>query len=179
MEASRRALRAGGQRSRRGFGLAVFAVAFGLCNAAAATTFLMVSHTTGGDDLRGGNTAYITMILNDGTVVPERPLVSGARGLPGGTSVSNQGVRFTQNIDASQIRAFRIRHDGNPRSGHPFDTYDNWDLRSMRIVVRRPSGCTLGSDSAAATPVPALVHRFTGESRTVDLPRGPLRGVPC
>jgi hypothetical protein len=157
-------------------GTAVAAVMLGSTPAWAQTTFLDVQHRTGGDDLRGGNSAYVSMILRDGTVVPERPLVSGPGGLPGGASRATL-VRFSRvATSADQVATFRIRHDGNPRSGHPFDTYDNWDLRSMRIVVRTSSGCVEAYRSPADT---TLLHRFTGESRTLDLPAGRLRSVAC
>jgi hypothetical protein len=131
---------------------------------ALATTFLMVNMTTGADDLRGGNRAYITMVLRDGTVIPERPLVT-TRGLAGGSRTGVRAIRFPEDVDLSRIAAFRIRHDGSPRSGHPFDTYDNWDLRAVTITARRSSGATVSYRSSGA-----LVHRFTGESRQVDLP---------
>ncbi len=158
---------------------AVVALALSAPGIAGATTFLVISLATGDDDLRGGNRAFLTMILNDGTVLPERPLVSSDRGLRARSTEPTRAIRFTQNIEAWQIREFRIRHDGRPRAGHPFDTYDNWDLQAVRIVVRQPRGCFLGYDSAVALPTRALVHRFTGESPEVHLPRGSLLSVPC
>jgi hypothetical protein len=140
-----------------------------------ATTFLDLEHRTGADDLRGGNSAFVTIVLRDGTVLPKRSFVSGTAGLPGRVW-RQQLVRFPENVNADRIAAFRIRHDGNPRSGHPVDTYDNWDLRSMRIVVLRPGSCTETFRSATGADV---LHRFTGESRTIDLPAGKLRSVVC
>ncbi len=95
-------------------------------------TNLSVDVGTGGDDLRGGNAVYIRVTLLSGVTTAERVL---SKGLPQDSTLLFIQVAFSETFTANQIRSIRIRHDGNPRSGQPFDTYDNWDLKSLTISL--------------------------------------------
>ena len=123
---------------------------------------LSVTLVTGESDLRGGNSAYITVTLVDGVVLPEKVLSNGQ----GGGSTETKIVNYSRPISASQIKSFRIRHDGSPRPGNPFDTYDNWDLKTLRIELNGRAVYHSANDSS----VGASVTRFTGELRQIDLP---------
>lgn len=134
-----------------------------------AQTRLLVTIGTGEDDLRGGNRAFITLVLVDGTVLPEQVLSTGMAG--GSTSTSR--IYFSRSVSSHQIRAIRIRHDGNPRSGHPFDTYDNWNLRMLHVQITNFSYTPVTSLYNSANDTRAqngLIERFTGAVRQIDLP---------
>jgi len=135
---------------------------------ACAQTNVQVPIGTGGDDLRGGNTAFMTMVLVDGEVLPEQILSTLLNGNTNSTSL----LTFPRTVDATQIRSIRIRHDGSPRSGHPFDTYDNWDLRTLRVnLAVSPFGPIVPLyNSARDSRVSGLVARFTGDLQQIDLP---------
>lgn len=143
--------------------------AFLLCcppNAFAETT-LFVRIVTGSDDLRGGNTAFISLVRTDGRVIPEQVLSGGE----GGGAESIRSVTFPETVSARGIRSIRIRHDGNPRSGHPFDTYDNWNLSALRVQLVDASCRTtwhLLYDSARDRGFTGV--RFTGALRQIDSP---------
>ncbi|MCG6137131.1 MAG: hypothetical protein MET45_21270 [Nostoc sp. LLA-1] len=131
---------------------------------AKAKTNVMVRMTTGSDDLRGGNNAFISLNLVDGTSTREVNLGGGF----GQNSVVTQRVTFTSKnpISPNQISSVTIRHDGRPRPGHPFDGYDNWDLQ--RISVSLADGRNIYNsvnDSARRR----FVQRFTGQTRQIVL----------
>jgi hypothetical protein len=130
-----------------------------------ATNFL-VTMSTGGDDLRGGNRAFLSLELMDGLVTAEQVI---STGLGGGSTVVAR-VSIPRRIAAYDIRAIRIRHDGNPRHGHPFDTYDNWDLRTLRVQLAnagfRP--ISLLYDSERDSRAGGFVARFSGALRQID-----------
>jgi hypothetical protein len=96
-----------------------------------ASTVVKVSLTTGGDDLRGGgNLAYITINYADGTTSPEFSLGGGFAN----NTATTKNITITPNItDLNQITSVMIRHNGSPRAGQPFDTYDNWNLQRLRV----------------------------------------------
>lgn len=120
----------------RNIGLFILAICLGcLPTGAFAQTHMQVRIATGQDDLRGGNRTFISLVLTNGEVLPEQVLSSGL----GSGSNTTIAVTFPQTVAAAQIRSIRIRHDGNPRSGHPFDTYDNWDLKTLRVDLADPS----------------------------------------
>lgn len=135
-------------------------------NTAQAGTIMRVYLTTGADDLRGGgNLAYITVNYTNGTTSPEYSLGGGF----------GQNSRITKNItlnidvtDLSQVKNIAIRHNGSPRAGQPFDTYDNWDLQSIKVAfdIRNQN-----ADFINESGNPLV--RFTGQLRNrVFVPSG-------
>src|SRR4051794_95278 len=73
-----------------------------------AETSLVISIATGSDDLRGGNTAFISFVRTDGGEVREQVLSSGE----GGGAISTRRVTFPETLNPSDLRSIRIRHDG-------------------------------------------------------------------
>lgn len=134
-----------------------------------------------GDDLRGGNTALISLVLVNGTgtveVLPEQVL---STGLGGGSNNVISRVTFPRTVTATQIRSIRIRHDGSPRSGNPFDSYDNWDLKTLRVTLEATSTrpAVVLYNSAGDSRVGGLVARFTGDLRQFDLAIRPIGNEP-
>ncbi|MCD9185467.1 MAG: hypothetical protein LUM44_03485 [Pyrinomonadaceae bacterium] len=133
----------------------------------AQTTFT-VDAGTGGDDLRGGNTAFLSFVLTSGRTTSEQIL---SRGFAGNSNTTGIRVTFPETINETQIRSIRIRHDGNPRSGHPFDTYDNWNLKSLRVLL----GGTQIYTSTRDTDFLGAQIRFTGALRVADFAIRSLR----
>lgn len=141
-------------------------------NTAQAGTIMRVYLTTGADDLRGGgNLAYITVNYTNGTTSPEYSLGGGF----------GQNSRITKNItlnidvtDLSQVKNIAIRHNGSPRAGQPFDTYDNWDLQSIKVAfdIRNQN-----ADFINESGNPLV--RFTGQLRNrVFVPSGSTPPLP-
>lgn len=135
-------------------------------NAAQAGSIMRVYLTTGADDLRGGgNLAYITVNYTNGTTSPEYSLGGGF----------GQNSRITKNItlnidvtDLSQVKNIAVRHNGSPRAGQPFDTYDNWDLQAIKVAfdIRNQN-----ADFINESGNPLV--RFTGQLRNrVFVPSG-------
>jgi hypothetical protein len=139
-----------------------------------AQTRLLVQTSTGVDDLRGGNAAFINLVLTDGTVLSEQVLSNGLAS----RSTATIRVTFPETVRATQIRSIRIRDDGNPRSGQLFDNYDNWDLRTLRVDLADSSFRSISTLYASASdsrpPVVSsgldLLERFTSELRQIELP---------
>jgi hypothetical protein len=134
---------------------------FSLCLlnlAVPASADVDVRMNSGKDDLRGGNSAFIHFILADGSSTPEQRISGGLN------SFQRQDVRLPlpESVRAGNVRGFVIRHDGNPRNGQPFDTYDNWDLRFL--TIQEHGGRTIYDQRFDAMRF-SFVHRFTGESR--------------
>lgn len=101
------------------------------CSAAAfAQTTVTMTLNNGNDALRGGNHAYLQVVLLDGRVTTEQLLSSG---MDDRSTVRIETLFPDDTFDLDQISALRIRHDGAPRPGHPFDTPDHWDLARVRI----------------------------------------------
>jgi hypothetical protein len=140
-----------------------------LSSAAHADTKVVVRMTTGSDDLRGGNNAFISLNLVSGGSTAERPLGGGF----GQNSVVQRNITFNETVSLDQIRSITIRHDGSPRSGHHFDGYDNWDLQRILVSFAnrsfRPTGTIYNSVNDPARR--RFVQRFTGETRQIVLPR--------
>ena len=135
-------------------------------NTAQAGSVMKVSLTTGGDDLRGGgNLAYITVNFTNGTTSPEYSL--------GGGFANNSRINknITLNVDVtdlSQVKNIAIRHNGSPRAGNPFDTYDNWDLQAIKVafVIRNQEANFINESGNPLV-------RFTGQLRNrVFVPSG-------
>ena len=141
---------------------------------AAAQTRLLVGMATGSDDLRGGNRAFITLVLTDDTVLPFQLLSTGE---PANSS-SIRRVTFPDTVAANRIKTIRIVHDGNPRSGHPFDSQDNWDLRALGVSLANASfvGVRELYSSARDSKRAVFVQRFTGSARQLDIV---IRAVGC
>jgi hypothetical protein len=122
-----------------------------------AQTMMKVYVTTGGDDLRAGNNAYIKVNYTDNTTSPEYVL---STGMAGGAR-----IMFSKNLDklidnVNKIKNIEIRHDGSPRPGNPFDTYDNWNLDKIRVTFMI-NGTEQEYCAHAGTPI----IRFTGAYR--------------
>lgn len=144
---------------------------------AGAQTRLLVRIDSGGDDLRGGNRAFMNLVRIDGTELTEQLL---SRGL-GNNRTSVREVTFPETVDANQIRSIRIRHDGNPRSGHPFDTYDNWDLKRLWVGLSNDDSFNVISTLYTSTRDSSVGNRiavFTGSLRQIDLPIRAIDGEP-
>jgi hypothetical protein len=124
-----------------------------------STSNVKVFLTTGSDDLRGGgNLAYMTVNYSDGTSSPEYNL----GGSFGQNSQATKSVRLNKTVaSVSEIKSIMIRHNGSPRAGNPFDTYDNWDLQVLRVALVMPTG-EQNIINERGNPL----IRFTGELRT-------------
>lgn len=117
---------------------------------------LKVTVITGQDDLRGGNRFFFTLHTRNGFSFPEIPVIP-----PNGLATNSTYIfeipvfnsPAENNLNYKDIAAFTIRHDGRPRAGHPFDTYDNWDCRSV----------LLDWDSRVPKATRFSATRFTGE----------------
>ena len=116
---------------------------------------LIVTVKTGGDDLRGGQMAYIQLVYKTGTVSQEFELNSGAGW--GDNSSHTKTITVPAGIKIEDIEKVRVRYDGSPRN--LTQTYDNWNLESLLVKFNR---ATLAQCSG--TPW----HRFKGESTVKD-----------
>ena len=138
-------------------------------NIAQADTQMRVYLTTGGDDLRGGgNTAHITVNYADGTTSPEYSLGGGFAN----NSLNTKTITLPKDItDLSQVKNIMIRHNGSPRAGQPFDSYDNWDLGRLRVTF------TIANkewDFVNESGAPLV--RFTGQLRNKIFAPAPAAG---
>lgn len=106
---------------------------------------------TGGDDLRGGNDAFLEI---DG-------IKYSLNKKAGWNNNTSNSVRINCKIKANSV--LKLVHDGSPRSGQPFDSYDNWNQDYILIRAFTKSGQikTLYESSDKT--------RFTGEKRTQNL----------
>lgn len=137
-----------------------FVLAF-IGNSSFAGTTMKAYVSTGTDDLRGGNTAFIKVNFTDNTTSPEYVLSTGMGG--------STAITFTRALDKvitnlNEIKNIEIRHDGSPRAGNPFDTYDNWNLQYIRVTFVINGGEQIFN---AAMGNPAV--RFTGDYRIYTL----------
>ena len=123
----------------------IAALATAFTAAASAQTPVTTPLNTGTDDLRGGNRAFLQFIFVDGTFTSEQLLSSG---LPSRSEVSDT-IWFPETFRLEEVGTIRIRHDGNPRDGHPFDTPDHWDLARLRIRGLYDSRSEAGSTFVA------------------------------
>ena len=128
------------------------------------TSILKAYINTGTGELRGGNYAYITVNYMDGTSLTETALGTGYTQ----NSVATATVKLNKVLSAtSQIKNIVIRHDGNPRPGHPFDTYGNWTLQTLRVALVMPNGSEINVVNLAGNPL----IQFNGNVRTVTYNR--------
>lgn len=138
-------------------------------NVAQADTVMKVYLTTGGDDLRGGgNTAHITVNYADGTTSPEYSLGGGYAN----NSLTTKSITLPKNItELSQVTNIMIRHNGSPRAGQPFDTYDNWDLGRLRVTFM-----IANKEWDFVNQSGAPLVRFTGQLRNKIFAPAPAAG---
>ena len=124
-----------------------------------ATKTVKVFLTTGSDDLRGGgNRAFITVHYTDGTTSPEYSLDGGF----GQNSAVTKSVTISKAVKSvDEIQKVTIRHDGSPRAGQPFDTYNNWDLQLLRVALVMPDKSEKNVVNERGNPL----ARFTGAER--------------
>lgn len=123
---------------------------------------------TGSDDLRGGNTAYITFNLEDGSSTPEYLLCSGLGQNDVAPDIKIELRNFPP-IQLSQLRSVTIRHDGRPKEA--FQTYDNWDLLSLKISMYDEVNDAYPNvyNSANDRRRMDFVKRFTGDERLLTV----------
>lgn len=129
-----------------------------------SATNVVVRMTTGSDDLRGGNNAFITLNLKDGTSTSEISLGGGFNQ----NSLVERKISFKESVSLDQIKSVTIRHDGSPRPGEPFDTYDNWDLQRISISLADGRNIYNSVNDPARR---SFVQRFTGQTRQIVLPK--------
>jgi hypothetical protein len=115
---------------------------------------LEVTIGTGGDDLRNGQPIYGAIELRDGRTLSKVNLNDG-RGFGGGSN-HTLSMRLPAGIQLGDLAAFTLSHDGAPRN--VFDSYDNWNLDSIRVAT--PRVCTPGVTLASRSGRPWT--RFTG-----------------
>lgn len=152
--------------------LLFFLFLFAPVSAANAATNILVRLTTGSDDLRGGNNAFIRLNLTDRTSTRTEARLGGGFGQ---NSVVSKCVTFSETIPLNQIRSLTLRHDGSPRAGHSFDTYENWDLQALTVSLA-DSRCNPVSNIYNSATDPRrnrFVQRFTGDTRQIVLNRQP------
>ncbi len=119
---------------------------------------LEVTIHTGDGELRGGNSAWIGLVDSSGRLLEEKLLSTG----------HNQGQLSTTKFNFRPVAfsKIRIRHDGNPRHGHPFDTYNNWVLNHITVKQKNNSSgyCVIYN----SPPVRGQI-RFNSNRHFVDL----------
>jgi hypothetical protein len=116
---------------------------------------LRITTKTGGDDLRGYNTAFFSINFVDGTSSREYLLHKGH----GNGQQSEQNFTLDSPIVLSDVRGITIRHDGSPTFP---DTYDNWNLDYLKIVLVPSTGTAVTVHESSGSPL----VRFTGDRRT-------------
>ena len=89
-------------------------------------TSTIVKIKTGGDDLRGGNHVYID--FGNG-----KEKLSNDSGF-------GKNTTFEKVFPPQNPYKITIEHDGSPRSGNPFDTYDNWNLDMINVKLKTNHG---------------------------------------
>ncbi len=128
---------------------------------------ISVRMTTGSDDLRGGNNAYLLLNFTDGTPSEEVCLGGGF----GQNSEVTKIVKISGSGNVSDIKSVTLRHDGSPRAGQPFDTYDNWDLQAIMLMTEGDYLNIYNSRNDRRRN--EFVRRFTGDLRSITLYRQP------
>ena len=123
------------------------------------TSDMRVYLTTGTGELRGGNNAYMKINYSDG--VSSSPEYN----LEGGFVQNSMNTVFIRTHRAvasvSEISSIVIRHDGSPRQGHPFDTYGNWTLQAIRVVLVMPDGTEQDIINLTGNPL----VQYSGQTR--------------
>lgn len=126
-----------------------------------------VTLSTGSDDLRGGNAAYISFNLEDGTSSPEYLLSTGL----GQNSVAEVEIKMTNfsRVALTDIKSVTLRHDGAPKD--VFQGYDNWDLLSLKIIFVDEEAGTYPNlyNSINDRRRMDFVERFTGDKRLLTV----------
>lgn len=116
---------------------------------------LRITTQTGGDDLRGYNTAWFSINYSNGTTSREYLLHRGH----GGGQRSEQTFALDAPVALSAIRSITVRHDGNPNWP---DGYDNWNLDHLKIELIDTSNVAIHIHESSGAPL----IRFTGSQRT-------------
>lgn len=115
---------------------------------------LRITTQTGGDDLRGYNTAFFSINYTNGTSSREYLLHRGH----GGGQRSEQNFTLDASVTLSGIRSITIRHDGSPNWP---DGYDNWNLDHLKIALINTAGTPITIHESSGAPL----VRFTGDTR--------------
>lgn len=126
---------------------------------------LLLELTTGGDDMRAGSIGYCTVKLTDGTVLAEKRFDGPLKN----NSFTNKTFTLEKSLSANQIKSISIRFDGAGRSFG--QTYDNWDLQTVKIGLMAKGGVIYLYRSPNDPNRSNLVTRFTGQNRIITLDR--------
>lgn len=132
----------------------------GVASAQSTVDKLVLTVDTGSDDLRGGAVAFGQLLLSSGRSEPKVNLNGGSRLDSNSSRVFS--LQLSRPLALSELTGARLRvsHDGSARNA--FESYDNWDVKSLRVST--PRVCTGGDQIASASGAPW--HRFSGESPT-------------
>ncbi len=138
-------------------------------------TKLQVTTQCGSDDLRHYNTAQLTVNFNNGLTSREYLVHRGLRQ----NQSANQIIYLDEEIDLTNVRSISIRHDGTPvSSNNPFnmfDTYDNWDLMTLRIALIKHDGSVVNiyNNALSTSGGDRVPIRFTGQKRIGEFMKQP------
>lgn len=103
-------------------------------------TFLQVWIDTGSDDLRQGNAAFLTVRGADGRLLlPETRFATHAPS----NAIDTWPIPRSRRANPATIDSLTLRHDGNPRNGHWFDSYDSWDVKQLTVAWVDQNGSVL------------------------------------
>jgi hypothetical protein len=95
--------------------------------------YLLISLTTGGDDLRGGQSVKATIHFRNRGSMVDIDLNEG-EGWANNTTQSHQIEAY--NFKPTDLRAIGLTHDGNGRTA--FEGYDNWNLDRIKVTFVSP-----------------------------------------
>ncbi len=127
---------------------------------------LSILVATGGDDLRGGAQATVTVKLNDGAQYPPIPLNRGANWANGSRNTVN--LPLPRSTKLSDISGLEVNFDG---AGLSFgQDHDNWNIDSVSVFV--PRSCdTIPLADLKGSPVasPSYWWRATGQDGTKQI----------
>jgi hypothetical protein len=118
---------------------------------------IRVTVETGGDDLRCGGQAFVSLKRRSTGLSGEEPITN-QRGLPGGsTHIFTYRLRRATRL--GEIEGIQVRHQSGA-CGEPFAGPDNWDLKRLRVefIGSESSGILL---EASGPPL----HRFDESKR--------------
>lgn len=121
---------------------------------------------TGGDDLRGGAQATVTVKLNGGVQYPPIPLNGGANWANGSRNTVN--LPLPRSTTLRDISGLEINFDGAGRSFG--QDHDNWNIESVSVFV--PRSCeTIPMADLKGSPVasPSYWWRATGQDGTKQI----------
>lgn len=129
---------------------------------------LKVTIQSGTGELRGYNTAFITVNFNNGTSTTEKLL---RRGL-GQNQSATENITLDQEIDLVNVSSITIRHDGAPNNnafngGDAFHTYNNWTLMTLRVSLITNNGQEINiySNNLPAIEGDKAPVQFSGDKR--------------